>query len=291
LLVRVLMIGATGRFAGLVVPELTKRGIWVRALVRSRQAEKIARDRGADETVLGDLEDPRGLISAAVGADGVFYIGPAFHYREASLGVTMVEAARAAGVRKFVYSGVIHPALSRLTNHAAKRPVEEAIYESGMTFTVLQPASFMQNIEQDWDRIIETGVYALPYSPRARVCYVDYRDVAEAAALAFIGDRLDNGTFELCAPGMYSRIQLAGILSEVLGRRIEAGRIDFDAWADSVGIPDGARRRGMQRLYADYDLHGFPGGNGLALRTILGRQPRSLWQFLRELVLRAQVAA
>jgi uncharacterized protein YbjT (DUF2867 family) len=291
LLVRVLMIGATGRFAGLVVPELTKRGIWVRALVRSRQAEKIARDRGADETVLGDLEDPRGLISAAVGADGVFYIGPAFHYREASLGVTMVEAARAAGVRKFVYSGVIHPALSRLTNHAAKRPVEEAIYESGMTFTVLQPASFMQNIEQDWDRIIETGVYALPYSPRARVCYVDYRDVAEAAALAFIGDRLDNGTFELCAPGMYSRIQLAGILSEVLGRRIEAGRIDFDAWADSVGIPDGARRRGMQRLYADYDLHGFPGGNGLALRTILGRQPRSLWQFFRELVLRAQVAA
>lgn len=288
---RVLMIGATGRFAGLVVPELTKRGIWVRALVRSRQAEKIARDRGADETVLGDLEDPRGLISAAVGADGVFYIGPAFHYREASLGVTMVEAARAAGVRKFVYSGVIHPALSRLTNHAAKRPVEEAIYESGMTFTVLQPASFMQNIEQDWDRIIETGVYALPYSPRARVCYVDYRDVAEAAALAFIGDRLDNGTFELCAPGMYSRVQLAGILSEVLGRRIEAGRIDFDAWADSVGIPDGARRRGMQRLYADYDLHGFPGGNGLALRTILGRQPRSLWQFLRELVLRAQVAA
>jgi uncharacterized protein YbjT (DUF2867 family) len=291
LLVRVLMIGATGRFAGLVVPELTKRGIWVRALVRSRQAEKIARDRGADETVLGDLEDPRGLISAAVGADGVFYIGPAFHYREASLGVTMVEASRAAGVRKFVYSGVIHPALSRLTNHAAKRPVEEAIYESGMTFTVLQPASFMQNIEQDWDRIIETGVYALPYSPRARVCYVDYRDVAEAAALAFIGDRLDNGTFELCAPGMYSRIQLAGILSEVLGRRIEAGRIDFDAWADSVGIPDGARRRGMQRLYADYDLHGFPGGNGLALRTILGRQPRSLWQFFRELVLRAQVAA
>jgi len=274
-----------------VVPELTKRGIWVRALVRSRQAEKIARDRGADETVLGDLEDPRGLISAAVGADGVFYIGPAFHYREASLGVTMVEASRAAGVRKFVYSGVIHPALSRLTNHAAKRPVEEAIYESGMTFTVLQPASFMQNIEQDWDRIIETGVYALPYSPRARVCYVDYRDVAEAAALAFIGDRLDNGTFELCAPGMYSRIQLAGILSEVLGRRIEAGRIDFDAWADSVGIPDGARRRGMQRLYADYDLHGFPGGNGLALRTILGRQPRSLWQFFRELVLRAQVAA
>ena len=285
------MIGATGRFARHVVPELTKRGIWVRAMVRSRQGEMAARELGADETVIANLEDPRGLISAAVGADGVFHIGPAFHYREASLGVTLVDAAKAAGVRKIVFSGVIHPSLSRLTNHAAKRPVEEAIYESGMTFTVLQPASFMQNIEQEWDRILETGVYALPYSARARVCYVDYRDVAEAAALAFSGDRLDNGTFELCAPGMFTRIQVAGIISDAVGRCIEAGRVDFDTWADRAGIPDGVRRRGMHRLFAEYDQHGFAGGNSLVLRTILGREPRSLRQFFREMTGAARAAA
>jgi uncharacterized protein YbjT (DUF2867 family) len=286
------MIGATGRFAGLVVPELIRRGIWVRALVRSREAERVARDRGADETVIGDLEDTRGLISATVGADGVFYIGPAFHPRESSMGVTMVNAARAAGVRKFVYSAVIHPSLSKLTNHAAKRPVEEALFESGMTFTVLQPASFMQNLATDWGQIVESGVYALPYSPRARVCYVDYRDVAEAAALALAGDRMDNGTFEVCAPGMFSRVQVATMLSEVLGRRIEAARIDFDEWAEAAKLPEGARRRGMQRLYADYDQYGFHGGNGLTLRAILGREPRSLRQYLRELAANsAQIAA
>lgn len=280
---RVLMIGATGRFAGLVMPELTKRGIWVRALVRTKEAERIAHERGADETVLGDLEEARGLISAAVGADAVFYIGPAFHPRESSLGVTMVSAAKAAGVRKFVFSGVLHPSLSRLSNHAAKRPVEEALYESGMTFTVLQPASFMQNMQMEWNRILETGVYALPYSPRARVCYVDYRDVAEVAALAFMGDRLDNGTFELSAPGMLTRFQLAAMLSEALGRRIDAGRIDFDEWADRAALPEGATRRGMQRLFSEYDQCGFHGGNGLVLRSILGREPRSLRQYFREL--------
>jgi uncharacterized protein YbjT (DUF2867 family) len=289
--VRVLMIGATGRFAGHVVPELIKRGIWVRALVRSREAERIARGRGADETVLGDLEDARGLISAAVGADGVFYIGPAFHPRESAMGVTMVNAAKAAGVRKFVYSAVMHPSLSKLTNHAAKRPVEEALYESGMAFTVLQPAMFMQNIETDWPRILETGVYALPYSQRARVCYVDYRDVAEAAALAFVTERLDNGVYELSAPGMYSRVQVAGMMSEALGRRIEASRIDFDEWADGAGLPEGPRRRGMQRLYANYDQYGFHGGNGLVLRSVLGREPRALRQYFRELAGSAQRAA
>ena len=285
------MIGATGRFAGHVLPELIKRGIWVRALVRTREAERIARDRGADETVFGDLEDARGLISAAVGADGVFHIGAAFHPRESAMGVTMVNAAKAAGVRKFVYSGVIHPSLSKLTNHAAKRPVEEALYESGMIFSVLQPASFMQNIEMEWRRILETGEYALPYSQRAKVCYVDYRDVAEAAALAFVTDRLDHGTFELSAPGMFSRIQVAGMISEALGRRIEAARVDFDEWADRAGVPDGPRRRGMQRLYANYDQCGFHGGNPLTLRAVLGREPRGLRQFFRELAGSVQAAA
>ena len=285
------MIGATGRFAGLVVPELIRRGIWVRALVRSREAEKSACERGVDETVIGDLEDTRGLISAAVGADGVFYIGPAFHPRESAMGVTMVNAAKAAGVRKFVFSGVIHPSISKLTNHAAKRPVEEALYESGMTFTVLQPASFMQNIALEWPRILETGTYALPYSPRAKVCYVDYRDVAEAAAMAFTSERLDNGTFELSAPGMYSRMQVASMIGEAVGRRIDATRIDFEEWAEAAGLPEGPRRRGMQRLYADYDQYGFHGGNGITLRSVLGREPRSLRQFFRELAGSAQRAA
>jgi len=286
------MIGATGRFAGHVLPELKRRGIRVRALVRSRKAERIARERGADETVLGDLEDPRCLISAAVSSDGVFHIGPAFSPAESAMGVTMVEAAHAAGVRKFVFSGVIHPSISKLTNHAAKQPVEEALYESGMTYTVLQPASFMQNIEPEWDRIQQTGVFALPYSQRARVSYVDYRDVAEAAALAFLGERLDNGTFELCAPGMLSRMEVATLMSEALLRRIEAAEIDFDEWADRVGLPEGPRRAGMQRLFAQYDQHGFHGGNPLVLRTILGREPRTLRQFFRELAgSAAQIAA
>ena len=35
--------------------------------------------------------------------------------------------------------------------------------------------------------------------------YVDYRDVAEAAALAFTGEELSFGTFELALRGMFTR--------------------------------------------------------------------------------------
>ena len=40
---------------------------------------------------------------------------------------------------------------------------------------------------------------------------------------------------------------------------------------------------GMRRMMAHYDKHGLPGGNPLVLRSILGREPRSLKDYFREL--------
>jgi uncharacterized protein YbjT (DUF2867 family) len=57
---------------------------------------------------------------------------------------------------------------------------------------------------------------------RSRVCSVDYRDVAEVAALAMTGDALSSGTFELCAPCMVDRVAMAAVLSNVLGRDVAA---------------------------------------------------------------------
>ncbi len=280
---KVLMIGATGAYAGMVLPELKQRGVFVRALARDDATAAKARQKGADETVLGDLTDPQSLRAAAQGMDGVFHINPAFASQEADLGVAMVKAAKEAGVRKFVFSGVIHPSISKMVNHAGKRPVEEALYESGMDFTVLQPAMFMQTLGGGWDAVVKTGQFALPYSVSARVCFVDYRDVAEAAALAFTGDALAYGTFELCAPGMVSRAQIAALMSEALGRTIEAGAVPFDEWAQAAHLPAGAVRDGLEIMDADYDKYGFPGGNALVLRAILGREPRTLRQYFQQL--------
>jgi uncharacterized protein YbjT (DUF2867 family) len=289
--VRVLMVGATGRYAHHVLPELKKRGIKVRALVRSRESEKKAREKGVDETAIGDLQEARGLISAAVGVDGVFHIGPAFAPRESDMGVTMVEAAKAAGVTKFVFSGVMHPSISKMTNHAAKRPVEEAIYESGMTYVVLQPAIFMQTMEAGWNEVIRSGRFALPYSRRVKTSFVDYRDVAEVAAEAFVTEKLDNGTYELCSPGLFNRSEIAALMSAELDLRIEAGEMTFDTWADRAQVPEGPVRAGLKRMYAEYNQYGFRGGNPTVLKCLLGREPRTLQQFFHEMVARNLKAA
>ena len=96
---RVLMVGATAR-----------HGQWVlRALVRNQERARAARVGGAQETLIADLTRPVTLTGAMAGVDGVFHIGPGQTPAEADMGIAMVQAAWAAGVRKFVLSGASLP--------------------------------------------------------------------------------------------------------------------------------------------------------------------------------------
>ena len=279
---KVLMVGASGKYARYVLPALKEHGAIVKALVTSSDKRAEAFAQGADEAVVGNLKDEGSLRSAAEGVDGVFHINPAFEPNEAELGVAMVNAAVAAGVTKFTFSSVIHPSISKMKNHSGKRPVEEALFESGLTFTVLQPTMFMQTLANGWEEVTAKGTFSLPYPNDKRASYVDYRDVAEAAAIALTSDKLDYGTFELCAPGMLDRVELTQIMSAVLGRTITPVEITFDEWVKQAHIPEGSLRDGMQRMYADYAQYGFPGGNALVLRAILNREPRTLRDFFAE---------
>ncbi|WP_311045007.1 NmrA family NAD(P)-binding protein [Rhizobium sp. NZLR1b] len=133
------------------------------------------------------------------GVTGVFYIGPVFEPNEVQFGLNMIAAAQRAGVRKFVFSSVIHPILS-LPNHAAKTPVENELINSDLDYTILPMRVVSELRAPSWERIVETSCLAEPWSAETRFSRVDYRDVAEVAAIALTEDRLAYGTFRaVCA--------------------------------------------------------------------------------------------
>ena len=270
----ILAVGAAGKFAGYVVPALVARGATVRGLVHEAKALAPIRDEGAADALVGDLRDQRSIAVALDGVESVFYVAPAFLANEAQAGVDFVAAAVKAGVRRFVFSSVIHPVLSALPNHAAKAPVEEAILDSGLEYTLLHPALFFQNYARAWRGITRSGLIAEPWSTETRFSRVDYRDVAETAAIALTEDRLLYGTFELCAEGWLNRHDVAALAGEVLGRTVRAERTDPDTLGDPAGP--------MRPMFEHYDHTGLR-GNALTLRAILGREPRMLRAFFEEM--------
>lgn len=269
----VLAFGASGKFAGMVVPELARRGVSVRGFVRNDREADVARANGARELAVGDLTDRTSIDRALKGVERVFYIAPAFLPHEAAVGCDVVTACIAAGVKRLVFSSVIHPVLS-LSNHAAKAPVENAVLDSTMEYTFLHPTLYFQNYAQSWQEVMQTGSVAEPWSPESRFSRVDYRDVAEVAAIALTEDRLLFGTFELCADGWLDRHDVAALMGDVLGRDIKADTVD-----QSTMGPDVAP---MRPMFEHYDESGLR-GNSLTLRAILGREPRTLRTYFEEL--------
>ena len=277
-----LVVGAAGRFAGLVVPALARRGVRPRGFVRTAKQADTARGNGAGEIVLGDLRDSASVAAALEGVERAFYISPVFMDDEAEMGIGFVEAAKRAGVRRIVFSTIIHPSLE-LRNHASKRPIENALFSSGLDFTLLRPAVLYQNLTAAWPAVVKSGVLAEPFSVTARIARVDYRDVAEVAAIALTEDKLLNGTFELSADGGKDREEVAATAGKASGRAIKAAAPGFEDWAAKAGLPyDAAQKDQLAAMYAHYDRHGLL-ANPFTLRAILGREPCSLDAFFADL--------
>jgi hypothetical protein len=104
-------------------------------------------------------------------------------------------------------------------------------------------------------------------------------------------DRLNYGTFDLCAEGHLTGKDVAVLMGEVLGKKIEAVKINPEKPANlSKDTGDEKQTSPMQSMFDWYDHHGLV-GNSLILRAILGREPRTLRAYFEELVAKPSAIA
>ena len=154
----VLVGGATGRQGTAVVGELLRRGYRVRGLTRKPDGKKaLALEARGVEIVQGDYADQASLVSALVGVEKMFFYS-GLSRNEVAEGKNVIAAARAAGVTHLVYSSGAAAEPGNGIPEAAKMQVEEAVVSSGLTYTVLRPVAFMENLNLQKERIAKKGV-------------------------------------------------------------------------------------------------------------------------------------
>lgn len=280
----VLVTGASGIFGMAAIRPLIAAGERVRALSSNAVSAERLRREGL-EVIVGDLREDAAVAAAVGGVRRIVHIPPVFMAEEAQIGRRVVGAARAAGLEHFVFVSVFHPQMSRMRHHHNKLLIEEMVIESGLPFTILQPAMLMQNLRFEWPQVIETGELARPYDAGRMMAVVDVRDVGEATALAVRDPRMSGGVFELCGDRLTTH-RMAEILAHVTGRRI-ATRLEGEAeWVASARLRgfDDAQIETRRMMIRHYQEHGFPGGSSLVLAAILGREPRDYGDFARDFV-------
>jgi uncharacterized protein YbjT (DUF2867 family) len=282
----VLVTAGFGNQAQRLIPLLSAQGRSVRALRRSAADTAAVLALGAAEVVAGDIADPGVLAGAMDGVDCVYHVGPTAHPREAEVGVAAVDAAVAAGVRHFVYASVLHARISALVQHRAKQIVEEHLVSAPISFTILQPADFMETL--NYKRGFRDGVFELIWSLDRTQSLVSVSDVAEVAATVICeAARHYGATYELSAPGTFTGREIAAEIGRLRGAEVSARRLEVESVLhlyahDSYGDEGREyRRRFFAALIAWYDAHDFV-GNPNVLTMLLGHEPTTLRRFLTD---------
>ena len=277
-----LVIGGTGTVGSQVVSQLVERGADVSVLTRDpgRAADL---PEGAS-VVQGDLLDPSTIRSAFAGRDGVFLLN-AVSPTEAHEGLMAVIGMREAKVGRIVYLSVHHADQApHLPHFGSKLPVEEAIRQSGIPYTILRPNNFYQNDHWYQQPMLEFGVYPQPLGS-VGCSRVDVRDISEVAAIALTTPSLDGETINLVGPDALTGAGTAATWSEVLGKPVAYGGEDMDAWEEQTAqyFPP-ALAFDFRHMYEHFQTRGLLGTaeDVERLTAILGRPPLSFADFAAE---------
>jgi len=159
--------------------------------------------------------------------------------------------------------------------------VEELLFESGLRFTILQPAPYMQNILPLKNKIINEGRFGVPYSLEAKFSMVDLVDLARAAAVVLTEPGYKEAVYEIVGTRALSQLEVADLLGKVLEQPIIAEDIPLEQWrkdAEKTGMGQ-YQVETLLKMFEYYAQFGLS-GNRYMLKHLLGRDPHSFTGFV-----------
>lgn len=278
----VLVTGAGGKTGRHVIAALLARGARVRAWVHSGRGAPDWPEEQVD-VLAGDLMQAALWERALDAIDAVYHIPPNMFPQEEALGELAITACEQAGVTRFVYHSVLHPHVEAMPHHWHKMRVEERLFTSDPTYTILQPTAYMQNLRAAWPSIRDQGILRQPYSPNARISLVHLEDVAQVAARVLTEPGHEYAIYELVGTAPLSQHEVAATFARILDRPVHAEKMPLEAWdAQATGLHPYARAS-LHAMFRYYDRHGLA-GNPRVLRTLLGRDPTPLDTFIASLL-------
>lgn len=230
-----LIVGATGTLGRQVARRAIDEGYKVRCLVRSTKKAAFLKEWGA-ELVSGDLCYPQTLPRALEGVTAV--IDAATSRATDSLTikqvdwegkVALIQAAKAAGVERFIFFSILdaqkYPEVPLME---IKRCTEVFLTESGLNYTILRLAGFMQGL------IGQYGIPILENQPvwvtgdSSPVAYMDTQDVAKFAIRALSVPETEKQSFPVVGTRAWSAEEIISLCERLSGKDARVTRMPIN---------------------------------------------------------------
>lgn len=278
----ILVTSATGKVASATLASLRGMGHTLIALVRHADKAKALAAQGVEIRV-GDLAQPRTLKGAFADVERVFIIAPA-GYLAPALASNALWAAREAHVKHVVRLSAVGAAYDAPTINSRLHALSDAeLASSGLSFTILKPHFFSQNLLGLASSIQEQGAFYFALGD-AKLPMIDVRDIGDAAAKVLVEPAPHVGkVYTLTGPAAVSMHEVAATMGASVGKPVKY-----------IPVPVAQAVEQMQKFGADdytiaamgdylaaYSV-GWQSSPTAHFKQITGKEPRSLNDFVRD---------
>ena len=231
---KLLVVGATGTLGRQVARQALDEDHEVRCLVRNPNKAIFLKEWGA-EIVKGDLCDESTLPPALEGVDAVIDAATARVTDNLSAKevdwqgkVNLIQATKAAGVDRYIFFSILdadkHPEVPLMN---IKHCTELFLAESGLNYTVLQLAGFMQGL---------IGQYAIPIledqvvwvsGESTPIAYMNTQDIARFAVRALSVPATEKKTFPVVGTKAWGAYEIMNLCENLSGKNSRISRISL----------------------------------------------------------------
>jgi len=218
--------GATGNLGRVVLDDLLARIAPTEIVAAARTPGKLA-GLGV-EVRHGDYDDPASLRAAFAGSDVLLFVSgsdvtPGVRVRQHG---NVVDAARAAGVGRVVYTSAVHSqdGPGFLADHGV---TEDLLRDSGLVHTVLRNTFYAEALVNPGLAEVVAAGELTGADEGGRVNFATIADLGLAASRVLTDDGHAGATYELRGP-LWTVPELAATVSEVADRPVAYRAVSAD---------------------------------------------------------------
>lgn len=234
---KIAVTGATGQLGRLLIERLREKLPVENIVALARTPEKAA-DLGV-AVRQADYAKPQTLDAALAGIDTLMLISGSEVGQRVPQHRNLIQAAKQAGVRRIVYTSLLHADTSTLGLAPEHVETEKMLADSGLVVTVLRNGWYTENYTASAASAVANGAL-IGSAGQGRIASATRADFAAAAVAVLSGQGHDGKVYELAGDSAYTLADLAAEISRQSGKDIpyvDLPPAEYTAALEAAGVP------------------------------------------------------
>ena len=229
--------GATGQLGRLVIAKLKGKVTESAIVALVRNTEK-AKDLGVESREF-DYNKPETLAESLKGIDQLLLISGNDMGQRAKQHTNVVNAAKQAGVKRIIYTSLLHAGNSTVSLAEEHFPTKKAIIDSGIPYTILRNGWYIENHTSSIGGVLAAGA-VFGSAGNGKFSSAARADFADAAVVVLTGTGHQGKIYELAGDEAYTLAEYAAEIARQTGKNIQYNNLPVSEYAkilESFGLP------------------------------------------------------